>query len=425
MRKFIQTLKNREVIKRILFTLFVFLIYRYGCTLTVPGIDKSTYSINADSMFAIMNMMGGGALSRFSIFALGVSPYITAGIIIQLLSMDVIPCLTEWKKDGEKGRKKTERVTRYLTLVLAIIQAISITYGFDKQYGILGADATYRTYIFVITMLVAGTMLITWMGDQITLKGIGNGMSMIIFAGIVSELPATFFQNFYNTVLNAIGTDKLAQGIAHFAGFVILYLLLIFIITFIESGEKRISIKNSGSGFVGGGNMSYLPIKVNPAGVIPVIFAQSLITAPQIIISFFNQDLYRTLNSKLALSNPIGLTIYAVLTFLFTFIYTDMIMDPEEISDNLKKAGSFIPNVRPGKDTAKYIHKVSYRTALIGGIILTFVAALPYVLALFTTVTSTTASGGTGIIVCVGVAIETLEAIKTLQIENKYNTGWL
>lgn len=425
MRKIKDFIKNKEIRKRILFTLLVFAIYRYGCTLTVPGVDKSTYSITSDSMFAIMNMMGGGALSRFSVFALGVSPYITAGIIIQLLAMDIVPCLSDWRKDGERGRKKTEQVTRYLTLVLAIVQGISITYGFDKQYGILGANATIRTYIFIVTMLVTGTMLITWLGDQITLHGIGNGMSMLIFAGIVSELPSTFFGNFYNTVMRAIGTDSLTQGIIHFAGFVILYLLLIFVITFVECGEKRIPIKNSTSSFNDGSNMSYFPIKVNPAGVIPVIFAQSLITAPQIIISFFNQSLYQKLATKLALNTPLGLGLYAFLTFVFTFIYTDMMMDPDEVSENLKKSGTFFLNVRPGKDTAKYLHNVCYRTCLIGAIVLTVIAALPYVLAMFATVTSTTALGGTGIIVCVGVALETLEALKTMQIEHKYETGWL
>ena len=425
MHKFIETLKNKEVRKRILFTLLVFALYRYGCTLTVPGVDKTTFSITSDSMFAIMNMMGGGALSRFSVFALGVSPYITAGIIIQLLSMDVVPCLSDWRKDGERGRKKTEKVTRYLTLILAVVQGLSITYGFDKQYGILGTDAGVKTYIFIVMMLVTGTMLITWLGDQITIHGIGNGMSMLIFAGIISELPSTFFMNFYNTVLAAVGTNNLAQGIIHFAGFALLYLLLIFVVTFIECGERRIPIKNATSSFSGGGNMSYFPIKVNPAGVIPVIFAQSLITAPQIIISFFNQGLYQKLNTALSLKTPLGLSLYAFLTFVFTFIYTDMMIDPEEVADNLKKSGTFFINVRPGKDTAKYLHNVCYRTALIGAIVLTVIALLPYVLAMFATVTSTTALGGTGIIVCVGVAMETLEAIKTMQIEHKYENGWL
>lgn len=416
---------NKEVRKRVWFTLLIFAIYRYGCLLTIPGIDKEAVSITSDSVFSIMNMLGGGALSNFSIFALGVGPYITSSIIIQLLSMDVIPAFSDWKNEGEKGRKKSERATRYLALFLAIVQGLSITYGFDKQYGILGTGATYRTYIFIVSILVAGTMLITWLGDQITLKGIGNGMSMIIFAGIVAELPAKFYSNFSSTVLSAISNNsQVAQGILHFVLFVIIYLFLIFMVTLIESAERRITIQNANGKYDTGSSFSYLPIKLNPAGVIPVIFAQSLITAPQIIISFFNYDLYSKLNTALSLSTTLGLAIYCVLTFGFTFMYTDMIMDPEDVADNLKKNGSYIPNVRPGKETERYLALYTRRTALIGAISLTAIAALPYLLARFATVTNTMALGGTGIIVCVGVAIETVYMMEAMQVENKYDTGF-
>lgn len=420
----ISLLKNKEVRKKMLFTFFIFIIYRYGCSLTIPGIDKETFSITSDSIFAIMNMMGGGSLSRFSVFALGVSPYITASIIIQLLAMDIVPSFSDWKNEGEKGRKKTDRATRYLALILAIVQGWSITYGFDKQYGILGDGATYRTYVFVIATLVAGTMLLIWLADMITLKGIGNGLSMLIFAGIVSELPATFYGNFANTVLAAEGTSQLTQGIIHFVGFAVLYLLLIFFVTIIECGEKRITIQNSQSIGYTGTTVSYLPIKVNPAGVIPVIFAQSLITAPQVIISFFNTDLYKTLSDNLSLTSFGGLALYGGLTFLFTFFYTDMIMDSDDLSDNLKKQNSFIPGIRPGKDTSKYLHAKISQTAFIGGLFITLLAVLPYALAHFATVTSTTALGGTGIIVCVGVVLETLNTIQSVQIDNKYAVGW-
>lgn len=226
-RKIGKILANREVRKRILFTLAVFVIYRYGCLLTIPGIDKEALSISSDSVFSIMNLLGGGALANFSVFALGVSPYITSSIIIQLLSMDVVPAFSDWREEGERGRKKTERATRYLALVLAVIQGWSITYGFNVQYQIL-PDATCKTYIFIITVLAAGTMLITWLGDQITLKGIGNGMSMLIFAGIIAELPSKFFSNYSVTVLLGRENGQLAQGIFHFALFVLIYLFLIF-----------------------------------------------------------------------------------------------------------------------------------------------------------------------------------------------------
>jgi preprotein translocase subunit SecY len=416
-------IKNKEVRKRIYFTLLIFAIYRYGCLLTLPGIDKTAVTISSDSVFSIMNLLGGGALSNFSIFALGVGPYITASIIIQLLSMDVIPAFSDWRNEGEKGRKKSERATRYLGVVLAIIQGFSIVYGFDKQYGILGSGATYRTYIFAVSMLVAGTMLITWLADQITIKGIGNGMSMIIFAGIVAELPSKFFANFSNTVIAAIGTEQLTQGIIHFIGFVLIYLFLIFAVTLVESAERRIHIQNSKATFANGSNNSYLPIKINAAGVIPVIFAQSLITAPQVIVSFFSYSTYSTMSSALSLSTNLGLGLYCFLTFVFTFFYTAMVMNATDMSDNLKKQGSYIPNVRPGKDTENYLKLYIKRTTLIGAIGLTAIAALPYVLAKFATVTSTTALGGTGIIVCVGVAVETIYFLEAMQTEHKYSNG--
>lgn len=419
----IKLIKNKEVRKRVYFTLLIFAIYRYGCLLTLPGIDKTAVSISSDSVFSIMNLLGGGALSNFSIFALGVGPYITASIIIQLLSMDVIPTFSDWRNEGEKGRKKTERATRYLGVFLAIIQGWSITYAFDKQYSILGGDATYRTYIFVITMLVAGTMLITWLADQITIKGIGNGMSMIIFAGIVAELPSKFYSNFARTVLIASEESQIRQGIIHFVGFVLIYLFLIFMVTLIESAEKRIHIQNSTATFSNGSNNSYLPIKINSAGVIPVIFAQSLITAPQVIVSFFSYSTYSKLNSALSLSSNLGLGLYALFTFLFTFLYTSMVMNTEDMANNLKKQGSYIPNVRPGKDTKNYLKLYIKRTTLIGAIGLTAIAVLPYLLAKLATVTSTTALGGTGIIVCVGVAVETIYFLEAMQTEHKYSTG--
>lgn len=422
-KKIGKILANREVRKRILFTLAVFVVYRYGCLLTIPGIDKEALSISSDSVFSVMNLLGGGALANFSVFALGVSPYITSSIIIQLLSMDVVPALSDWREEGERGRKKTERATRYLALVLAVIQGWPITYGFNVQYQIL-PDATYKTYIFIVTVLAAGTMLITWLGDQITLKGIGNGMSMLIFAGIIAELPSKFFSNYSVTVLLGRENGQLAQGIFHFALFVLIYLFLIFMVTLIESAERRITIQNSNSKFSTGSKASYLPVKINVAGVIPVIFAQSLITAPQIIVSFFNTSLYEKMNTALSLSKPLGLCIYGVLTFLFAFIYTDMIMNPEEVSKNLKQNGSYIPGVRPGKDTEDYLKIYIRRTVLIGAVALTAIAMLPYILSHFTTVTNTAALGGTGIIVCVGVAIETITMLETLQAENKYDTGF-
>ena len=421
-KKFKEILKNKEVQKKLLFTILIFAVYRYGCTLTVPGINKESVKISTDSVFAIMNLIGGGALNNFSIFALGVGPFITASIIVELMA-GVIPYLEDIKEEGEKGRKKIERISRFLALFLAIIQGWSIVYGFNAQYHIM-TDTGILSYAFIITILVGGTMAVSWLADMITVHGIGNGMSMLIFAGIVSSLPNTFYGNFSRAVLGSAETGQLAQGIFHFICFVLIYLALILGVVVIESAEKRIHIMSSNGRMSNGSTSSFMPVKLNSAGVIPIIFAQSIITAPQMIVSFANYDVYQKMNAFLSFGSATGIAVYGVLTFLMAFFYTSVVLDTEEISERFKKEGFFIPNVRPGKDTEKYLNIVINRTTLIGAVFITVMAVLPYVLALFSTVTSTAALGGTGVIVAVGVLIETMANLESIQTENKYNTAW-
>ena len=283
-KKFKEILKNKEVQKKLLFTILIFAVYRYGCTLTVPGINKESVKISTDSVFAIMNLIGGGALNNFSIFALGVGPFITASIIVELMA-GVIPYLEDIKEEGEKGRKKIERISRFLALFLAIIQGWSIVYGFNAQYHIM-TDTGILSYAFIITILVGGTMAVSWLADMITVHGIGNGMSMLIFVGIVSSLPNTFYGNFSRAVLGSAETGQLAQGIFHFICFVLIYLVLILGVVVIESAEKRIHIMSSNGRMSNGSTSSFMPVKLNSAGVIPIIFAQSIITVPQMIVSF-------------------------------------------------------------------------------------------------------------------------------------------
>lgn len=421
-KKFKEILKNKEVQKKLLFTILIFAVYRYGCTLTVPGINKESVKISTDSVFAIMNLIGGGALNNFSIFALGVGPFITASIIVELMA-GVIPYLEDIKEEGEKGRKKIERISRFLALFLAIIQGWSIVYGFNAQYHIM-TDTGILSYAFIITILVGGTMAVSWLADMITVHGIGNGMSMLIFAGIVSSLPNTIYGNFSRAVLGSAETGQLAQGIFHFICFVLIYLALILGVVVIESAEKRIHIMSSNGRMSNGSTSSFMPVKLNSAGVIPIIFAQSIITVPQMIVSFANYDVYQKMNAFLSFGSATGIAVYGVLTFLMAFFYTSVVLDTEEISERFKKEGFFIPNIRPGKDTEKYLNIVINRTTLIGAVFITVMAVLPYVLALFSTVTSTAALGGTGVIVAVGVLIETMANLESIQTENKYNTAW-
>lgn len=413
MRTFSSMFKNKEIRNKIFFTLAMLLIYRVGSAIPVPGVDstKLASQISDNSVLSMMNLLGGGALEKLSVFAMGVTPYITASIIIQLLSMDVIPALTEMTKSGQTGRMKMERITRYLGVVLSFVQAYSLVYGFDKQYAVL-TNSNLSGYLYTATVMTAGTMFLIWLGDRISMKGIGNGLSIIIFAGIVSNIPAQFVQ-VWNVLAGGTTQGELFNGILQFALFVLLYIIIIVFVVVMETAVRKIPIQYTNSSSVTRGNdVTYLPLKINSASVIPVIFAQSIMTAPQIIISFFNQDLYKTLQSYLSLTSYTGLALYAVLTILFTFFYTELQVDPDQIADNLSKSGAYIPGIRPGNETKSYLHKVLNRITVLGAIALVIVAILPYILPMFTSLPSSISIGGTGIIIVVGVAMETIAQLK-------------
>ena len=292
MRTFSSMFKNKEIRNKILFTLAMLLIYRVGSAIPVPGVDatKLASQISDNSVLSMMNLLGGGALERLSVFAMGVTPYITASIIIQLLSMDVIPALTEMTKSGQTGRMKMEKITRYLGVVLSFVQAYSLVYGFDKQYSVL-ANSSLSGYLYTATVLTAGTMFLIWLGDRISMKGIGNGLSIIIFAGLVSNMPSQFVQ-VWNVLAGGTTQGELFNGILQFALFVLLYIIIIVFVVVMETAVRKIPIQyTNSSSYTRGNDVTFLPLKINSASVIPVIFAQSIMTAPQIVISFFNQAL--------------------------------------------------------------------------------------------------------------------------------------
>ena len=425
MRTFSSMFKNKEIRNKILFTLAMLLIYRVGSAIPVPGVDatKLASQISDNSVLSMMNLLGGGALERLSVFAMGVTPYITASIIIQLLSMDVIPALTEMTKSGQTGRMKMEKITRYLGVVLSFVQAYSLVYGFDKQYNVL-ANSNLSGYLYTATVLTAGTMFLIWLGDRISMKGIGNGLSIIIFAGIVSNMPSQFVQ-VWNVLAGGTTQGELFNGILQFALFILLYIIIIVFVIVMETAVRKIPIQyTNSSSYTRGNDVTFLPLKINSASVIPVIFAQSIMTAPQIVISFFNQDLYKTLQSYLSLSSTTGLILYAALTFLFTFFYTDLQVDPDQVADNLSKSGAYIPGIRPGNETKTYLHKVLNRITVLGAIALVIVATLPYILPMFTSLPSSISIGGTGIIIVVGVAMETIAQLKG-QLTTKAYHGFL
>lgn len=423
LRSFANMFKNKEIRKKIFFTLVMLLIYRIGSSIPVPGIDAATLAkqISDNSILSMMNLLGGGALEKMSIFAMGVSPYITGSIIIQLLSMDVIPSLTEWAKSGQTGRQKIEKTTRYLGVVLAFVQAFSLVYGFDKQYAILESSAL-STYLYVATILCAGTMFLVWIGDRISMKGIGNGISIIIFAGIVSNMPTQFAQ-IYSILVGGTSNGEVFNGVLQFVLYCLIYLAIVVFVVIMETAVRKIPIQytNSISNRGGKSDVTFLPFKINSASVIPVIFAQSIMTAPQIVISFFNTDLYQKLQNYLSLTKPFGLALYAVLTILFTFFYTDLQVDPDTVADNLKKSDAYIPGIRPGQDTKKYLHKVLNRITVLGALGLTLVAVIPYLLPMFTSIPASSAIGGTGIIIVVGVVRETIGQLEGQLTQKNYH----
>lgn len=420
MHKFIKTITNKKVSKKIWFTLLILIIYKIGINLTVPGTYMDNINFASSSAFTLMNMFGGGALSKYSVFALGISPYITAGIVVQLLAMGVIPKLTDWQEEGENGKRKTEKVTRWMGFFLALVQAFALTYGLDKQYGLLVSN-TYRSYILTTAILTAGSMVLVWLGDMITMYGIGNGISMIIAAGILTSLPNTFLSTGAQIFANGVSVYPIAK----FAGYILLYLFLILGTIVIEGAEKRIPVRYASSGTTAAGSkMSYLPIKLNTAGVLPIIFAQTLISVPLTIVSMFSSSVYTKMSKILSFNNASGIIIYGLLTFGFAFLYTHMILDENEMAKNLTKSQGFIPGVRSGKDTAKHIADVVNKATIFGAIAITFMAVLPYILGMISSLSTVSALGGTGIIIIVGVTTEALSQLDTVVVENKYST-WL
>ncbi|MFV0480262.1 MAG: preprotein translocase subunit SecY [Anaerorhabdus sp.] len=424
-KTFIKLFQNTETRNKILFTLGMLVIYRLGAAIPAPGINLEAInsSIANNTVLSMMNLLGGGALQQFSIFAMGVGPYITASIVIQLLSMDVIPALSEMAKSGQQGRMKMDKITRYLAIILAFTQSYFMVWGFDVGNQILEVSSL-ANYLYTATILTAGTMFLLWIGDRISQKGIGNGVSMIIFAGIVSGIPSSFAQT-YQIMVDTSSQTAMMNGLIQFGIYLIMYLVIILLVVFMQMAVRKIPIQYTSSGGQGKADISHLPFKINSASVIPVIFAQSIMQVPAILSFFFPTNSFSsTLSGYLDLTKPLGLVIYAILIIFFTFFYTNLQVDPEKVAENLGKSGAYIPGVRPGKETKEHLSKVLNRITVLGAAGLCFLALLPYVLTMFTSLPSSIAIGGTGIIIVVGVAMETTSQLKG-QLTQKSYRGFL
>ena len=419
--------KKDELRRRIIFTLGMLFVFRLGAAITIPSINADALTAGATNtgILGIMNMLGGGMLERFSIFSLGVSPYITASIIIELLSMDVIPVLAQWQKEGNTGKKKKDKVTRYVTLILAAVQGGSLTYAYDNMYNILNSSSAW-TYAYVIVVMMAGSMLAMWIGDQITQKGIGNGTSLLIFTGIVSSLPANFISTFNSLVAFDKGTQTMVLGILWYVLFVIVYLAIIIFVVFNEGAVRKIPIMyaTNSNTTMRTKDSTHMPIKINSSGVLPVIFASSVLAAPRTIISFMAQNnTTKTIDSILNYQEPVGFCLYLVMIVLFAFFYSNLQIDSHKISEDLKKNGGAIPGVRTGLDTEKFISTVLNRVTVVGSIFLVIIAAIPIMTPVIWSQTSNAALtlGGTGLIIITGVALETTKQIKTLITRKEYH----
>ena len=402
-----------ELRKKILFTLGILALYRFGAYVPVPGIPfkefSDAFAASGVSM-TMLDLFTGGALSNFSVFSLGIMPYITASIIMQLMQ-GVIPAVGRWAKEGETGRRKITQVTRFLTLGLGLINAVGYLFLFKSSaYGVVFTSEVPEilTDIIVVFTLVAGTAFIMWMGELITQRGIGNGMSLIIFVSIVSRVPAAIFSS-----VNLTGDT--GMGIVVTLLIVLVVLLCIPAIIFVERAQRRIPVnyaKRVQGRKMMGGQSTYIPLKVNAAGVIPIIFASCLIYFPAQIAALFNIG-WLTAAADAMSTGWINWLLTLALIVFFAYFYTSMVFNPEETSDNLRKQGGFIPGVRPGSATTQYIKNVINRVTLPGGLFIALIAVVPSILFYFTGNQLIQAFGGTSILIMIGVALDTMSKLES------------
>ncbi len=412
------TSTNKDLRHRIYFTLGALMIFILGISIKVPGTEDITSNLG---FLELINTMGGGALKNFSIFALGVSPYITASIIMQLLQMDIIPYFTELSKQGPTGRQKINQITRYVGIVFAFIE------GYAFSFAFLGNSASVLEYMYISTVLTAGTAFLLWLGDQITQKGIGNGISLIIMAGIIATLPQMFIDAF-NGLITFNGTAQvIALGIIKFLLFVIVYFAIVIGVIFVQESERRIPIQyaNKSTNAYGSAAQSFMPIKINTAGVIPVIFASSLLSIPTILAQVIKNDTFTLIAQKyLDYTTPVGFLLYVIFIFFFAYFYTFIQVKPEEFSKNLQDNGGYIPGIRPGDETKKFISKVLSRLTVLGASFLVVIAGLPILFSKFTSLPTSVSIGGTGLLIVVGVALETFKQLEGSILSRSYKRGY-
>ncbi|MEZ6255882.1 MAG: preprotein translocase subunit SecY [Patescibacteria group bacterium] len=413
-------LKVPEIRNKILFTIFILLVFRLLAHVPVPGVDLASLRsyLASSSLFSIFNIFSGGGFQNFSIITLGLTPYINASIILQLFTA-VIPQLEELSKEGESGRAKINQYTKLLTVPLAIIQSYGMYFLLKSQGVVSNLDPL--SLLVLVFSFVGGSLLLVWIGDLVTEQGIGNGVSLLIFAGIVSRLPASVYQ-FISTLQ--------ASDLADLILFVVLSLLVVLGIVYVNEGIRKIPVEYGRTGRSGAYSSSYLPLKVNQAGVIPIIFAVSVVLVPSIVGPPLLALPYGFLNTignfLVTYFSPQAVVyniFYFMLVFAFTYFYTTFQFDPSKIADDLKKRGGFIPGIRPGKETERYLKNVTTRITLFGGVFLGLVAVMPFIVSSFVPIGNSVGGiGGTGLLIVVSVVLETLRQLDSLNVTRSYDS---
>jgi len=413
-----------DIRKKVVFTLLMLVVFRIGTFIPVPYTNKEAIDfMNQQNVFGFLNTFGGGALQNFSILAMGIMPYITASIIMQLLQMDVVPKFTEWKSQGEMGRKKIAQVTRYGTIVLAFVQGIAMSIGFNAMAGgLLIKDPNFVKILVIAIVLTSGTAFLMWLGEQITAHGVGNGISIIIFAGIVAGVPNGVKQLYGQYFMNP--GDDLFINIVIVALIVLVIIAVIVGVIYIQQAERKIPIQYA-QRLVNrspvGGHSTHLPLKVNAAGVIPVIFAIAFIVAPRTVASFFEGSKAASyIEMVFDYTQPIGMVLYVVLIIAFTYFYTFVQVNPEQMAENLQKQGGYIPGIRPGQNTETYLTRVMYRLTFVGSIFLATVSVMPILLGGLANLPQAVQIGGTSLLIVVGVALQTMKQLEGQLVKRHY-----
>lgn len=405
-------LKATELRKRVLFTLAMFIVFRAGTQIPVPGVNAAMIErlFNSGNLFGLLDLFSGGALSKFSIFAMSITPYINASIITQLLTV-VIPTLEEWSKEGAEGAKKINKINRYAAVGLGAIQAIGMAYGLRAAVN----NPDFFSFAMIVITLTAGSLLLMWIGEQITAKGIGNGISLIIFAGIISRLP---------NGLAVIGRYLQAGTINVFNVliFAVLAILMVMFVVAITVAYRKVPVQYA-KRIVGrkmyGGHTTYIPLKVNQASVMPIIFASSVLMFPVTIAQFIKIPWIQKVAGYLAWGTPLQTTLYILLILFFTYFYTAVSLNIPDLSDNLKKYGGFIPGLRPGQPTTDYLDRVMNRITLAGAVFLAFIAIMPNLIVWLTGI-SGVYFGGTALLIVVGVALDTMKQVESMTLMRHY-----